>query len=96
MHLTTIVSLLGVGAAAAPAFKSLALNTRIPMPTPDPSSPSDETLQEIPNLGLRRRQEAESAYPPGMPAEIDADSLGTLVDLFETSTARFADRSSPT
>jgi acyl-CoA synthetase (AMP-forming)/AMP-acid ligase II len=27
-----------------------------------------------------------------MPAEIDADSLGTLVDLFETSTARFADR----
>ncbi|MCJ2078951.1 AMP-binding protein [Methylobacterium sp. E-016] len=33
-----------------------------------------------------------AAYPPGMPAEIDADSLGTLVDLFETSTARFADR----
>ncbi|WP_375455422.1 AMP-binding protein [uncultured Methylobacterium sp.] len=27
-----------------------------------------------------------------MPAEIDADRLGTLVDLFETSTARFADR----
>ena len=33
-----------------------------------------------------------AAYPPGMPAEIDADSLGTLVDLFETSTARFAPR----
>ncbi|RZK82854.1 MAG: long-chain fatty acid--CoA ligase, partial [Methylobacterium sp.] len=33
-----------------------------------------------------------AAYPPGMPPEIDADSLGTLVDLFETSTVRFAQR----
>lgn len=33
-----------------------------------------------------------AAYPPGVPAEIDVDSLGTLVDLFETSVAAFADR----
>ncbi|KAB1074563.1 AMP-binding protein [Methylobacterium soli] len=33
-----------------------------------------------------------SAYPPGMPAEIDVERLGTLVDLFETSIARYADR----
>lgn len=33
-----------------------------------------------------------AAYPPGMPAEIEAAGLGTLVDLFETSTARFAAR----
>ena len=33
-----------------------------------------------------------AAYPPGMPAEIDVAHLGTLVDLFETSTADFADR----
>lgn len=59
MHLTTIVSLLAAGAAAAPAAKSLALNTRIPMSTPAPSSSSDEILPELPNLGLRRRQEAE-------------------------------------
>ncbi|WP_336487120.1 AMP-binding protein [Methylobacterium nigriterrae] len=33
-----------------------------------------------------------SAYPPGMPAEIELDRLGTLVDLFETSLARYAGR----
>ena len=33
-----------------------------------------------------------AAYPAGMPAEIDLDGLGTLVDLFETSTDAFADR----
>lgn len=33
-----------------------------------------------------------SSYPPGVPAEIDVESLGTLVDLFETSVAAFADR----
>ena len=33
-----------------------------------------------------------ASYPPGMPAEIDVDGLGTLVDMFETSTRRFADR----
>ncbi|WP_187193665.1 MULTISPECIES: AMP-binding protein [unclassified Methylobacterium] len=33
-----------------------------------------------------------AAYPPGVPAEIDVDSLGTLVDLFETSVSAFADR----
>ena len=33
-----------------------------------------------------------AAYPPGMPAEIDPEGLGTLVDLFETSTAAFAER----
>ncbi|WP_375464018.1 AMP-binding protein [uncultured Methylobacterium sp.] len=37
-----------------------------------------------------------AAYPPGMPAEIDADGLGTLVDLFETSTARFGGRAAVT
>lgn len=33
-----------------------------------------------------------AAYPPGVPAEIDVDSLGTLVDLFETSVSAFANR----
>ena len=33
-----------------------------------------------------------AAYPPGIPAEIETANLGTLVDLFETSTAAFADR----
>ena len=33
-----------------------------------------------------------SAYPPGVPAEIDPDRLGTLVDLFDRSTAAYADR----
>ena len=33
-----------------------------------------------------------SSYPPGVPAEIDVESLGTLADLFETSVAAFADR----
>ncbi|GJE58071.1 Long-chain-fatty-acid--CoA ligase [Methylobacterium trifolii] len=33
-----------------------------------------------------------AAYPPGMPSTIDADGLGTLVDLFKASTTRFADR----
>ena len=33
-----------------------------------------------------------ASYPPGIPAEIDVPRLGTLVDLFETSMARFADR----
>ncbi|WP_200905598.1 AMP-binding protein [Methylobacterium sp. ARG-1] len=33
-----------------------------------------------------------SSYPPGVPAEIDVESLGTLVDLFETSVTAFADR----
>lgn len=33
-----------------------------------------------------------SAYPPGVPAEIEADRLGTLVDLFETSVSQFADK----
>jgi len=32
------------------------------------------------------------SYPPDMPAEIAVDELGTLVDMFETSTARFAGR----
>ena len=31
-------------------------------------------------------------YPPGVPQDVDVDSLGTLADLFETSTAAFADR----
>jgi long-chain acyl-CoA synthetase len=33
-----------------------------------------------------------ASYPPGVPAEIDVASLGTLVDLFETSMRAFADR----
>ncbi|WP_419539094.1 AMP-binding protein [Methylobacterium radiotolerans] len=33
-----------------------------------------------------------ASYPPGVPAEIDVAGLGTLVDLFETSVAAFADR----
>lgn len=33
-----------------------------------------------------------SAYPPGVPTEIEADRLGTLIDLFETSLSRFSDR----
>jgi len=33
-----------------------------------------------------------TAYPPGVPAEIDVAGLGTLVDLFESSMAAFADR----
>jgi long-chain acyl-CoA synthetase len=33
-----------------------------------------------------------SAYPPGVPAEIDAGSVGTLVDLFDDSVKRFAER----
>ncbi len=33
-----------------------------------------------------------SAYPQGIPVEIDLDGLGTLVDLFERSVSRFADR----
>ncbi|MEH3120134.1 MAG: AMP-binding protein [Methylorubrum populi] len=33
-----------------------------------------------------------ASYPPGMPADIDVDGLGTLVDMFAASTARFADR----
>jgi long-chain acyl-CoA synthetase len=33
-----------------------------------------------------------SAYPPGVPAEIDAAGVGTLVDLFDDSMQRFADR----
>jgi hypothetical protein len=75
MHLTTIVSLLALGAAAAPAAKSLALNTRIPMETLAPSSSSDEIIPELPNLGLRRRQEAEKdpldAYLETLDGEYD-------------------------
>lgn len=33
-----------------------------------------------------------SAYPPGVPGDIDVARLGTLVDLFEDSTRRFAAR----
>ncbi|MBE7247803.1 MAG: AMP-binding protein, partial [Actinomycetospora chiangmaiensis] len=33
-----------------------------------------------------------ASYPPRVPAEIDVARLGTLVDLFETSAASFADR----
>ena len=33
-----------------------------------------------------------SAYPPGIPHEIDAASLGTVVDLFDRSVLRFAER----
>ncbi|MCJ2058156.1 AMP-binding protein [Methylobacterium sp. J-048] len=33
-----------------------------------------------------------ASYPPGIPAEIDVETLGTLVDLFETSVTAFADR----
>ncbi len=33
-----------------------------------------------------------AAYPAGVPAEIEADRLGTLVELIETSAQRFADR----
>ena len=33
-----------------------------------------------------------SAYPPGIPQEIDADALGTVVDLFDRSVLRFAGR----
>ncbi|KAM0707195.1 hypothetical protein Q7P35_006526 [Cladosporium inversicolor] len=56
MHLTTIVSLVAVGAAAAPAPKSWDLNNKIAMPTP---SASDEILPALPPLDLRRRQESE-------------------------------------
>ncbi|MFE1601667.1 AMP-binding protein [Methylobacterium sp. ID0610] len=33
-----------------------------------------------------------AAYPSDVPAEIDADRLGTLADLFATASARFAER----
>ena len=33
-----------------------------------------------------------ASYPSGVPAEIDVASLGTLVDLFETSMRAFAER----
>jgi long-chain acyl-CoA synthetase len=33
-----------------------------------------------------------ASYPPGVPAEIDVAGLGTLVGLFKTSVAAFADR----
>ncbi|MCJ2065426.1 AMP-binding protein [Methylobacterium sp. J-088] len=33
-----------------------------------------------------------ASYPPNVPVEIDLAQLGTLVDLFETSAATFADR----
>ncbi|WP_342148224.1 AMP-binding protein [Methylorubrum sp. SB2] len=33
-----------------------------------------------------------SAYPPGIPHEIETGSLGTVVDLFERSVRRFAER----
>ncbi|KQT78645.1 AMP-binding protein [Methylobacterium sp. Leaf466] len=33
-----------------------------------------------------------SSYPPHVPAEIEVDRLGTLVDLFEASLSQFADR----
>ncbi|GEO99656.1 AMP-binding protein [Methylobacterium haplocladii] len=33
-----------------------------------------------------------SAYPPGVPAEIDVERLGTLVDLIDHGTAAYADR----
>ncbi|WP_375408437.1 AMP-binding protein [uncultured Methylobacterium sp.] len=33
-----------------------------------------------------------TAYPPGVPTDIDVDRLGTLVDLFETSLSQFGDR----
>ena len=44
-----------------------------------------------PGAGGSGRPLLES-YPPGMPAEIDANGLGTLVDLFEASVAAFAAR----
>ena len=31
-------------------------------------------------------------YPPGVPAEIDADHYSSLVDIFEQSIATYADR----
>jgi long-chain acyl-CoA synthetase len=33
-----------------------------------------------------------SAYPPGIPHTIETESLGTVIDLFERSVARFAER----
>ncbi|WP_348645295.1 AMP-binding protein [Methylobacterium sp. BTF04] len=33
-----------------------------------------------------------AAYPPGIPAEIDIDGLGTLVDLFEDSMRHYSER----
>ena len=33
-----------------------------------------------------------SAYPPGIPAELDIDGLGTLVDLFDECMTRSAAR----
>ena len=41
---------------------------------------------------LRAARPWLAAYPPGVPHELDVDALGTLVDLFESSVARFADR----
>ena len=40
----------------------------------------------------RTRKPWLASYPPDMPAEIDVDGLGTLVDMFEASTARYAER----
>ena len=33
-----------------------------------------------------------AAYPPGIPADIDVDAVGTVVDLFDRSVLRFAER----
>ena len=86
MHLTTIVSLIAVGAAAAPAPKSWDLNTKIAMPTP---SASDELLPALPPLDLRRRQEAEkdplNAYLETLDGDYDEQKSGDALDHYHHS-----------
>lgn len=81
MHLTTIVSLLAVGAAAAPAAKSWDLNTKITMPTGGladlPKAP------EVTNL-VRRQDEGEetpadpSSSSSSSSSSTSSDGLGLI------------------
>jgi hypothetical protein len=75
MHLTTLISLLAVGAAAAPAA-SLDLNTRIARPTM-----SNLDLPEAPEItNLVRRQEAEDPIEE-TPEESSSSSSSTAAGL---------------
>ncbi|GAB7322552.1 hypothetical protein MBLNU13_g03472t1 [Cladosporium sp. NU13] len=77
MHLTTIVSLLAVGAAAAPAAKSWDLNTRVPMPTGG--------LEDIPKApevtNLVRRQDEGEETPADPSSSSSSSSTSSSVGL---------------
>lgn len=87
MHLTTLVSLLAVGAVAAPAKRSLDLNTRMTKPTLsdlDLASPTGSFagLNKAPEVtGLARRQEDAGEEEETSSSSSSSSAAGLIPEL---------------